>query len=181
MISNDMGSLILKLSATAVFCWICYIYLFPEIIHLLLISNSRTLIWVGVGIRDLIYPTSSFTSTGVLSYFILPKNLFDLFFGTGHNIYAVEGLGFHSDVGYINIVWEYGIVGSFIFYTGNIKIFLRAYKNTLDTQKYTVIFLAVSYFAVSFKGVTLGYSPGSVVNYLMCFMLIYYGNNFVKE
>ena len=55
-----------------------------------------------------------------------------------------------------------------------IKVYKNAYVITDKRGKFMVAFLLISYITVLFKAILVGYNPGVVVNYLLCFSIPYY-------
>ena len=81
---------------------------------------------------------SEFVSTGELpkynstgsrlftdSFWKFPPGVVNLLFGTGHSAYQVSSVS-HSDVGYVNDVWMFGVIGSSILYSCIVFYALRA-------------------------------------------------------
>lgn len=159
--------------------YLIYTYALPWLMSILRSSQNITIRWAGDGIFD---AYQLFTTRGELNdatflsdFSHLPTNFFEMMFGSGHNVYGlVSILGFHSDVGYINLLWEFGVFGSFIVLLNLILLFYKSYRVSDSITKYSVIFLAISYFIVMIKAILIGYNPGVVVTYIVCFALIFF-------
>lgn len=100
--------------------------------------------------------------------------------GTGHSLYLAEGYR-HSDVGYINEIWLFGLIGCSVLYG---KIILLCKKLVFCPNgyiaKYAGIFLFISYFFFNIKGAVLGYNPGAMTIFFIVFILIYYSKHSFK-
>ena len=79
---------------------------------------------------NLLRGTSSVNNSIVLSNTkTLPEDLIELLIGSGHNVYNVyDTMHVHSDVGYINMIWEFGLLGSAILLSVLASIFYHAYR-----------------------------------------------------
>lgn len=158
-----------------------YVYLVPWLYTAMIGSSNMSIRWTGEGLAE-VYRligagAGEMSESNMLSDFShLPENTFELLFGSGHSAYgSYEILKFHSDVGYINLIWEVGIIGTFIVLLGFVYLFYRTFK-AVDTKKITILFIAISYFVVLIKGQLIGYNPGTVVTYTVCFSAIYFSN-----
>lgn len=144
-------------------------------------SSNETIRWVSNSLLEL-YDVALFKqdldSASFLSNLtVVPTNAFEFLFGSGHSVYGISDvIGFHSDVGYINLLWTYGIVGSIVIFGIFASLFYTAFKRSVyKSQKYLVVFIAVSYAVVLLKAILLGYNPGVMVTYILLFSLIYFG------
>lgn len=94
------------------------------------------------------------------SFWTLPDNIFDIIFGTGHNVFATAGFA-HSDVGYINEIWKTGLFGFAILY-GSI---FRLLKSLVTSKIYIVrnigVLFLVSIILFMVKGQIIGYNPAT--------------------
>lgn len=96
-----------------------------------------------------------------------------IIFGTGHSLYGVKGYA-HSDVGYINEVWLFGILGCLVLYEKIIEMCRTMNKETqIPIFKYAALFLLISYFFFNIKCEVLGYNPGAVVMFFIIFVGTY--------
>ena len=154
-------------------------YVLPLFEQFLLSSSSQNMRWIGAGIHEmtnLIKGSSTINDVNFLSSFHhLPDSALTWLFGSGHNVYGIyQDIGFHSDVGYINYLWEFGVIGTIVLVYGIYRLYSSAYKLAAGKEKFVVLFLAVSYIVVLFKAILIGYNPGVVVNYIMLYAIIYY-------
>nr|WP_317354378.1 hypothetical protein [uncultured Agathobacter sp.] len=97
--------------------------------------------------------------------------------GTGHSLYLANGYK-HSDIGYINEIWLWGIIGCALLYGTLIKIaknLLR--KSNPSIFKFTAIYTISAFIVFNIKGIALGYNPGAVVMLLLIFVFTWYSNN----
>lgn len=150
-------------------------------------STNITIKWVAVDMQEL-YSTllgvgssqSSFKEASFFSNFgNLPSNVFEYFLGSGHSIYDTTSiLGFRTDIGYINLWWEFGLVGLVILLVVLLIWMSKPLMFVKDSNiKSIVILNIVSYFIVLFKAILIGFNPGVFVNYLCVFTINYYCNN----
>lgn len=158
--------------------------LLPELFRLGVNSTNVTVKWVAVDMQELyttlLYGKSTGASLSDASFFShfgnLPKNPFEFILGSGHSIYDTSAqLGFRTDIGYINLWWEFGLLGLIILLA---VLFVWMSKPLLfvkDTNIRSILILnIVSYFIVLFKAILIGYNPGVFVNYLCVFAIYYY-------
>ena len=107
------------------------------------------------------------------SFWQLP-NFPRIVIGTGHSLYLAQGYS-HSDVGYINELWLFGIVGCIILYGTIVKICMNLIKSSnISVFKFAAFFLLVSYLFFNIKGAALGYNPGAVSMFFVLFVGNYY-------
>lgn len=153
----------------------------PYVVNIGASSSNVTIRWVSNSIQEL-YNVALFrqdlNSASFLSNLTaVPTNFFEMLFGSGHSVYGVRDIiGFHSDVGYINLLWTYGIFGSIIIFIILGSLVRKAFKRSYGkAQKFLVAFVAISYIIVLLKAILLGYNPGVMVTYLILFSLVYFG------
>ena len=184
--TNKIEIGILKIACTIAVLSIIYIYILPLIINYGMNSDSYTIRWIVDPINEIYGIISGKTtvtdleSLTFLSHIIdFPVNGFELIFGSGHSVYGTSStLGFSTDIGYYNMVWTYGLVGTLLWYSLMIYLFVKAYQVSKNPNyKALCIFCAISYFVVQFKANLLGYNPGTFVTYFTVFVLIYYGKH----
>lgn len=121
----------------------------------------------------------SITNVTFLSEFVnLPSNKFELIFGTGHTVYDTgEILGFRTDIGYINLLWEFGIFGTVIILSGIFYFMFKPFLLTKNKYYRSIIVLNIaSYFIVMLKAILIGYNPGVFASYCSSFGLYYFFN-----
>lgn len=147
-------------------------------------SDNVTISWISSSFEDiyLLFSTDksqnlSFEDVSFIDNIIdLPDNAFELLFGTGHYVYDTESsLGFRTDIGYFNLLWEFGIIGTIavlscmLYFMG-----LPFFKTKNRIIRSIVVFNIIAYLIVEVKAILIGYSPGVMVNYIMTFSLYYY-------
>jgi hypothetical protein len=94
--------------------------------------------------------------------------------GTGHSLYLAQGYS-HSDVGYVNEVWLFGIFGCAILYGEIVRLcWSMTRKANKYIFKFSAIFLMTAYFFFNIKGAVLGYNPGAVAMFIVVFVTIYF-------
>lgn len=109
------------------------------------------------------------------SFWQLP-NFPRIIIGTGHSLYLAQGYH-HSDVGYINEIWLFGILGCILLYGAIIKICINLIKDTKSLLfQFTAVFILAAYFFFNIKGAALGYNPGAVSMFVVLFVETYYKN-----
>lgn len=94
------------------------------------------------------------------SFWNIPNDFFGFIFGTGHNVFAVNGF-VHSDVGYINEIWKTGIIGFLILYGNILIIFGKLSKSNNYLKKYLGLLFMLSVFLFMIKGQVIGYNPAT--------------------
>lgn len=154
-------------------------------------SNKYTTTWLMNGFNSVInYLSKEQTSTagnGDSIYNLLHKQSWELphglrmVFGTAHSLYRADGYK-HSDVGYINDIWIFGIIGSLVLYgvIGNMIFFVL--KNATNVVfRYSVIFMAASLIVFNIKGSAIGYNPGASVILTTLFCMVYYTKTEMQE
>lgn len=159
-------------------------YLLPVILKRGVKSANITIKWVFTDLQELytalIVGSSSNASLSNASFFSnfgnLPKNIFEFVFGSGHSIYdTTKVLGFRTDVGYINLWWEFGFMGLAIILLIMLTLMMKALRYADDIYiKSIVVLNIISYFIVQFKAILIGYNPGVFINYLVLFAVQYY-------
>lgn len=156
----------------------------PSLFQLGTHSKNMTVRWVSVDMQELymtiLYGKSTGTSLSEASFFSnfgnLPTNVFEFIFGSGHSIYdTTKQLGFRTDIGYINLWWEFGLAGLIVLLIVLFIWMSRPLKKIKDVGIKSILILnLVSYFLVSFKAILIGYNPGVFINYLCVFSVYYY-------
>lgn len=147
-------------------------------------SSNITISWVMQDLQEL-YNTlifgrqtgASLADASFLSNFsYFPTDALTFIFGSGHSIYDTGAiLGFRTDVGYINLLWEFGVFGSIIIIGGMMVWMLTPFFKTKDAFiKSIVLFNAISYLIVMFKAILIGYNPGVFVNYFTTALVYFY-------
>lgn len=149
-------------------------------------STNITIKWVAMDMQELytslLYGESTGTTLSNASFFSnfgnLPSNVFEFMLGSGHSIYdTTNKLGFRTDIGYINLWWEFGIVGMLVLLGGIFVWMAKAFLAWRDVYiKSIVILNIISFFIVLFKAILIGYNTGVFVNYLTISAITYYSS-----
>lgn len=181
---NHKNSTIIKIILFTPIIYFSGKYILPIILNVGSSHSNTTVSWVSralFGLHSFIFDfkgAESITNATFLSHFdVMPTNIFTLLFGSGHIIYGTRDiLGLATDVGYINLIWAYGVFGFTVLSITFIKVFIKS-KNMSDRidYKFIAIFNLLSYYIVQFKANLIGYNPGTFITYLITFGLIYYG------
>lgn len=107
------------------------------------------------------------------SWWELPEGI-RVLIGTGHSRYLAEGYS-HTDVGYVNEIWTFGLIGAVFLYLTVLRIIYMStshYKNHMATA--IGIILLVEYLVFNVKAVALGYNPGATGIFLILFVMKYF-------
>lgn len=146
-------------------------------------SENATISWICLSFSDifeLLQGSGKLDSAAELDFFStfigLPTNPFELLFGAGHYVYDTQDtLGFRTDIGYLNMFWEFGILGSAILLLFMLSLLLKPFYMTRDIAiKKISLFNTITYFALLMKAILIGYNPGVFINYLVTFSLYFY-------
>lgn len=156
----------------------------PKILEFGMASANITIKWVATDMQELymtlLYGRAIGASLSDASFFSsfdnIPKNVIEFIFGSGHSIYDTHSqLGFRTDVGYINLWWEFGLLGMGILLLVIFIWMAKPLKYIKDKCIRSMLMLNIlSYFIVLFKAILIGYNPGVFVNYLCTFAIYYY-------
>lgn len=178
--TNSIGVAIFKIILAAVIIFFVYYWILPYVLQLGIKSTNNTVKWIISDFYDLYYSSGSSFSVNDLDFISsivhLPNNSFELLFGSGHSVYGTRSiLGFATDIGYINLFWTYGILGSLFFLIAVFSVMWKTMVSctTID-MKLIALFNLVAYFLVLVKGILLGYNPGTMTMYLIIFSINYF-------
>ena len=131
-------------------------------------SSSATAAWLSEGVNQI----KSFfqgDKTGIFEtmggeFIFFPDSIISTIFGTA--LSPMELLDRNTDMGYIQSIWRYGIIGSIINYSFLIALCRCAYKRKADNEEgMLVILMGVLIFVYQLKLNTWGYSMAGVVYY----------------
>lgn len=168
------------------------IFLIFELVQPLLISgfdnlsksNNETVVWVALGMKQVVMLVGGDDETPAVgvedvtffdNFIDLPSDTFEYLFGTGHHVYDTQKtMGFRTDIGYLNLLWEFGIIGTGLVLLA-MGIFLIApffMTKNLTIRKISLLNLT-AYAAVLMKAILIGFNPGVFINYLATFSLYY--------
>ena len=131
-------------------------------------SESATASWMSSGIGEILALFRG-EKTGIFAtmsnqFIFFPENVWQTIFGTGWT--TVEAAGRSTDMGYIQSLWRYGIIGSVLNYGFWISLCVNAYRNRKDEEdRMLVICLAALLFIYQIKLNTWGYSMAGTVFY----------------
>ena len=180
---KSLKQLLLKVIPAIVFSYLILIYV-PHLLQVGVQSDNVTIRWISssfADIFDLISGTGesvdSVEELGFLSAFVkLPSNDFEYLFGSGHYVYDThKTLGFRTDIGYFNMLWEFGLIGTIILLGVMFIFMMRPFTMTNDVSiKRITLFNTVSYFLLLMKAILIGFNPGVFINYLVTFSIYYY-------
>lgn len=164
-----------------------WVFVLPYVANIGKESANTTIQWVSNSLLELyevvLFRQDLNSATFISNLNVVPTNTFEFLFGSGHSVFGIiDIIGFHSDVGYINLLWTYGVFGTVIIFAILASLFYKAFTRAGGkTQKYLVVFAAIAYIVVMLKAILLSYNPGVMVTYLLLFSLIYYGRKKKSE
>lgn len=134
------------------------------------VVSNQTWNWIMSGFNSILSiftgeSTSTYDVADVLfseSFWVLPKGI-SLIVGSGYEVTSsLNGLlTFHSDVGYINLIWQFGIVGFLLILSPYIYMFNCAIKKSSGLNRFVYLFLIVIFFFVMIKFDATSYTPGT--------------------
>lgn len=105
------------------------------------------------------------------NFWKLPK-FPDIILGTGHTVYSADGFA-HSDVGYINKIWNVGIVGTIFQYGIYGFYFYRAGQRKITSKQRSLLaFFVIVFFMYEIKGNMLTFTPGLTIMMTFVFYII---------
>ena len=147
--------------------------------------NTSTYRWILNGINDLLCFFSGNqisehgSSLAVLissRFWTFPEGL-ELFLGAGRSSYALSSLyGLDlpsSDVGYVNVVWSIGILGSLYLLYFYSTIFYYAYKNSARKfEKVILLYLYMSFLLSNIKQDTYSFSKPMIFIFIVPLFII---------
>lgn len=156
-----------------------YFWVVPVLIQKGISSSNITIRWIASAFSQIYNAIGSSLGEKDISFsFISDKvalsdNVFEFVFGSGHSVYGTSSiLGFATDIGYTNLFWIYGGLGTCIILFVFVKLFFSTYKYSESVDiKYMAILNATVYFLVLFKGNLLGYNPGTYITYYFTFLI----------
>lgn len=141
-------------------------------------TNSEQLLWLASGITET-QSLSSGQSEGyydmlINKFIVFPEGLY-LFFGTGMPPHMA--INHNSDVGYIQNLWTFGIIGSILIYAFYYQLFRKAFLRLQwpdSIMLRTILIMMIIYLV---KLTCFGYSQASIVFGPLCLLAIYRGAN----
>lgn len=139
-------------------------------------GSSEHMMWLASGITEteslMNGQTEGYYDALFNDFLIFPEGL-SLIFGEGMT--PQVAIDHNSDVGYVQSLWLYGIVGSIFLYSFYVSMFKTAIKslNWPNNSLMTAILLMIAIYMI--KLTPLGYSQASVVFGPLCFLAAYQG------
>lgn len=163
--------------------------LLPNITQQMQKSGNSNQVWIANSIEEIYSLANGNAKVDDMNFLSnthsVPNNSFELLFGTGHSVYGLKKtIGFHSDVGYINYIWQYGIFGTLALLFTYFYIFQIARKSVREKfQASIIVFLMIAFYIANIKAILIGSNPGIIITYIIVFSTIYYGKetNELKE
>jgi len=155
----------------------------PPILEKGTTSDNPTISWICLSFYSIFEVVGSNSSNvdveelDFLSSFVkMPTNAFEYVFGAGHYVYDTkQSLGFRTDIGYLNMFWEFGVLGSAIILIVMLRFMIKPLFMTKDVSlKRIALFNTICYFILLVKAILIGFNPGVFVNYLVTFSLYYF-------
>ena len=151
-------------------------------------ENNMTYLWLQEGYRSIlslksgIHNTTGSLNTLLTSHIVFPSSVVKLMFGEGYMIASPGITTVHSDIGYINIVWACGIIGSFLIYYTHLSFFMHAYMviNGHIAKAY-IIGSTIAFFIMHYKTTSIGSSPTVIITYFIMLYSIMYNYQSYKE
>ncbi len=131
-------------------------------------SESATASWLSGGI-DQIFNLFQGEKTGIFltmseQFVFFPANLPEMIFGTA--MAPEELIGRYTDMGYIQNIWRYGIVGCVLIYGFWISLLKAAYRNGKDGEdRVLAVCIGAILFIYQLKLNTWGFSMAGMVYY----------------
>lgn len=103
--------------------------------------------WIYRGMEATVLLIQKGEHTGVYevlldSNWVMPPNIL---FGAGGTPEQIITRGIES--GYVNCIWQYGIIGSILLFGGYVNVFFRAYRSSIDRFRKSI---AISFFLIFF-------------------------------
>lgn len=148
----------------------------------ILSDGSDSSNWIISGIEEtiLFFSGHGTTSGGyydaIINNSLFFPSLFKSIFGTG--VTPMISMGKNTDVGYVQNIWKFGIVGSIVIYYLNYKIFKFAYRYSKSSLGKTIsIIMAIMFFIYLIKLNPLGYTQAAVITFPILFKIIYDNNS----
>ena len=136
-------------------------------------ANTEQLAWLASAVDD----TKSLSQGKTTGYFDTLFNDFlffpdgiSLIFGTGLTPYDV--IKKNSDVGYVQNIWSYGIIGSFLLYMFYYNLLKAAYKRLEWPNSTMLKSFLIMIFIYQVKLTCFGYSMASVIFGPLCFYVL---------
>ncbi|WP_249869216.1 hypothetical protein [Oceanobacillus saliphilus] len=151
-------------------------YLLSAVFNLIQLNAPTTYTWMKEGIDSTIALITEGEVTGgyytnASMFWFFPTDL-SIIFGTGLTPKDLINTG--SDVGYVNVIWKFGIVGLLIviaLYTKLLKTVIKTSDSGL--KKAIGFYLIFSVLIYMVKLDVVKASPGAYIMFLLCFIILY--------
>lgn len=128
-------------------------------------KNRENISWIISGIDEIrmfVFEHKNVGYFSALSNFVFfPENLFHIVFGTG--LLPSQKINRNSDVGYIQGIWLYGIIGSIFLFSFFIILFKKLRKSDDENIKKIAISIEICFWLYEIKLTATGYSQASIV------------------
>ena len=174
-----MGSTKLKIK---LILSIAIIVLFSFWLKEIISTNQYTYNWVTNGLNSIISMIENGEKNDTFAILFSPNfwKLPDIsrsLIGTGHTLYRADGYA-HSDVGYINDIWLFGILGSLLQYGTIIYLSINVYKKTNNILlRFSMLYILIAYAIFNIKASVIGYNPGAISMLIVLFTSNYLCNS----
>ncbi len=150
----------------------------------ILSDGSDSSNWIISGIEETILFFSGYglTSDGyydaIINNSLFLPSFLKTIFGTG--VTPMVSIGKNTDVGFVQNIWKFGIIGSIFIYYLNYRVFKLAYKYSKNSFGKTMsIVMAIMFFMYLIKLNPLGYTQAAVITFPILFKIIYDNNSIV--
>lgn len=108
------------------------------------------------------------------SFWQLPQHPAGLLVGEGHSAYGASGYA-HSDVGYVNDIWFFGLIGCLVFYGLLTYYALRVTRPVDILDKMLMLGVVLAFFIFQIKGTAFwSANLGALMTLTMIFLMAYY-------
>lgn len=179
----------LEAFATIFFSLFVFVVLFLITFAIISVSAPETLNWISSGFINLLNTVFGKTSQNfdvgdVLfskKFWTFPSG-FAFFFGSGFDVVnAGKYLSMHSDVGYVNQIWTFGLVGTILLYIPFVSVMVKAFKNNPTLLRVLLVTFTILFFLIMIKFDVITYNPGSPVFLSIILFLMKEGNHLRAE
>ena len=154
-------------------------------------SNKYTTGWLMNGFDSVMNflskDSTTSTGSGDSLYNLFHKQSWELpggirmFLGTAHSLYRAQGYR-QSDVGYINDIWIFGIIGALVMYSVIASMIIFIIRNSSDILfRYSAVFMGIALIVFNIKGSAIGYNPGASSILTTLFCMTYFTNKELEE
>ena len=142
-----------------------FIVLAIIIIPIVFKEETENVKWMLEGLNELSTYAETGERTGIVEtattdFIFFPDNFFNIVFGCGDNPYRM--INRQSDMGYIQMIWTLGIVGSLILYTVHLKFFLLV-KRKAGRFGFLIFINIVMFLLYQLKLHSIGYAPPTLI------------------